>query len=69
MKTICPGDSESPPLEESPVSVTLHHAALRYILMGLRLMTQPFSPVFAHAVTHQEITEIPMYHRVWLKSK
>lgn len=69
MKTICPGDSESPPLEESPASVTLHHSGFRSILMGLRLVTQPFSPIFAHAVTHQEVTEICMHHWVWLKSK
>lgn len=69
MKTICPGDSESPWLEESPASVTLHLSGFRSILMGLRLMTQLFSPAFALAVTHQEVTEICMHQRVWLKSK
>lgn len=68
-KTICPGDSESPQLEESPVSVTLHHAGFRSILMGLRLVTQLFSPVLAHAVAHQEVTEICTHHKVWLRGK
>lgn len=62
MKTICPGDSESPLLDESPASVTLHHSGFRSVLMGLRLVTQPFSPVFAPAVIHQN-TEICMHHR------
>lgn len=44
MKTICAGDSESPPLEESPASVTPHRSGFRTILMGLRLVTQSFSP-------------------------
>lgn len=32
-------------------------------------MTQLFSPVFAHAVAHQEVTEICTDHKVWLRRK
>lgn len=37
--------------------------------MGLRLVTQLFSPVFAHAVAHQEVTEICRHRKVWLRRK